>query len=147
MSSTGCCRTQLNLELRTQVSDISKSASSLYTIINKQYHFVTSSDRFPLPVRSAVKSNFTNLCCQNLSKPHTHTHPFNGTSSGTTRVSRYQKGNTNLDLCEARDSEWQWHPLGHMQVCTSLQTDNHASTPLLSFLQTGCPSCRPTNRP
>ena len=31
-----------------------------------------------------------------------------------------------------------------MQVCTSLQTDNHASTPLLSFLQAGCPSCRPT---
>ena len=33
----------------------------------------------------------------------------------------------------------------YMQVCTSLQTDNHASTPLLSFLQAGCPSCRPTN--
>jgi len=32
-----------------------------------------------------------------------------------------------------------------MQVCTSLQTDNYASTPLLSFLQAGCPSCRPTN--
>jgi len=32
-----------------------------------------------------------------------------------------------------------------MHVCTSLQTDNHASTPLLSFLQAGCPSCRPTN--
>ena len=28
-----------------------------------------------------------------------------------------------------RDSEWQWHQLGHMQVCTSFQTDNHASTP------------------
>ena len=27
----------------------------------------------------------------------------------------------------------------------SLQTDNHASTPPLSFLQDGCPSCRPTN--
>jgi len=27
-----------------------------------------------------------------------------------------------------------WHQLGHMQVCTSLQTDNHASTsPLSSF--------------
>jgi len=26
-----------------------------------------------------------------------------------------------------------------------LQTDNHASTPPLSFLQAGCPSCRPTN--
>jgi len=32
-----------------------------------------------------------------------------------------------------------------MQVCTSLQSDNHASTPPLSFLQAGCPSCRPTN--
>ena len=76
---------------------------------------------------------------------HTNTQPFNGPSSGTTRVSRYQKGKTNLDFTEARDSEWQWHQLGHMQVCTSLQTDNHASTPPLSFLQAGCPSCRPTN--
>jgi len=33
-----------------------------------------------------------------------------------------------------------------MQVCTSLQTDNHASTPPLRFLQAGCPSCHPTNR-
>ena len=53
--------------------------------------------------------------------------------SGTTRVSRYQKGKTNLDFTGARDSEWQWHQLGHMQVCISLQTDNHASTPPLSF--------------
>ena len=63
----------------------------------------------------------------------THTHPFNGPYSGTTRVGRYQKGKTNLDFTETRDSEWQWHQLGHMQVCTSLQTDNHASTPPLSF--------------
>jgi len=61
-------------------------------------------------------------------------------------VSRYQKGKTNLDFTEARDSEWQWHQLGHMQVCTSLQTDNHNSTPPLKvFLQAACPSCRPTN--
>ena len=63
----------------------------------------------------------------------THTHTFNGPFSGTTRVSRYQKGKTNLDLTEVRDSEWQWHQLGHMQVCTLLQTDNHASTPPLVF--------------
>ena len=56
---------------------------------------------------------------------HTHTHTFNGPLSATTRVGRYQKGKTNLDFTEARDSERQ---LGHMQVCTSLQTDNHAST-------------------
>ena len=43
-------------------------------------------------------------------------------------MSRYQKGKTNLDFTEARDREWQWHQLCHMQVCTSLQTDNHAST-------------------
>jgi len=60
-------------------------------------------------------------------------------------VSQYQKGKTNLDFTEARDSEWQWHQLAHMQVCTLLQTDNHTSTPPLSFLQAGCPSCRPTN--
>ena len=76
---------------------------------------------------------------------HTHTHPFNGSFSGTTHVSRYQKGKTNLDFTEARDSEWQWHQLGNRQVCTLLQTGNHARTPPLSFLQSGCPSCRPTN--
>jgi len=30
-------------------------------------------------------------------------------------VSRYQKGKTNPDFTEARDSEWQWHQLGCMQ--------------------------------
>jgi len=32
-----------------------------------------------------------------------------------------------------------------MEVCTSFQTDNHASTSPLHFLQARCPSCRPTN--
>jgi len=36
-----------------------------------------------------------------------YTHPLNGPFSGTTRVSQYQKGKTNLDISEARDSEWQ----------------------------------------
>ena len=62
---------------------------------------------------------------------YTHTHPFNSPFSGTTWVSRYQEGKTNLDFTKARDSEWQWNPLGHMQVCTSLQTDNHASSNFL----------------
>jgi len=60
-------------------------------------------------------------------------------------VSRYQKGKTNLYFSEARDSEWQWHQQGHMQVCTALQTDNHASSPPLSFLPAGCPFCCPIN--
>ena len=33
-----------------------------------------------------------------------HTHLFNGPFTGTTQVSRYQKGKTNLDFTEARDS-------------------------------------------
>ena len=77
-----------------------------------------------------------------ITQTHTHTHPFNGPLSRTTRVSRYQKERTNLDFTEARDSEWQWHQLGHMQVCTSLQTDNH---PTDQFLQARCPSRHPTN--
>jgi len=76
---------------------------------------------------------------------HALTRPFNGPFSGTTQVSWYQKSKTSLDFTEARDSDWQWHQLGHMQVCTSLQTDNHASTLPLSFLQAGCSSCHPAN--
>jgi len=61
------------------------------------------------------------------------------------RVSRYQKGKTNLDYTEARHSEWQWHQLGHMQVCTSLHTDDHTSTPSLNFFTGRMPSCSQTN--
>ena len=72
-------------------------------------------------------------------------HPFNGPFSGTTRVSRYQKGRTNLEFAEARDGEWQWHQLGHMQVCTLFLTDNHASTPPLSFYRPDAlPAAQPT---
>ena len=75
---------------------------------------------------------------------HTHTHPFNGPLSGTT-VSRYQKGKTNLDFTEARDSEWQWHQLGHIQVCISFQTDNQTSTPPLFFYRPDAlPAAQPT---
>jgi len=63
----------------------------------------------------------------------THTHPFNGPFSGTTQVSQYQKGKANLDFTGARDSERHWRQLDHMQVCTLHQTDNHTSTPPLSF--------------
>ena len=76
---------------------------------------------------------------------HTHTHPLTALF-GTTQVSRYQKGKTNLDFTKARDSEWQWHQPGHMQVCTSLQTDNHASTPPLSFFTGRMPFLPPNQQ-
>jgi len=61
-------------------------------------------------------------------------------------VSWYQKGKTDLNFTEARESEWQWHQLGHMQVSTSLQTDNHANTPPLSFFYRldALPAAQPT---
>ena len=98
-----------------------------------------------------LSSNITRHSCSMsaelvVSSFITHTHPFNGHFSGTTQVSRYQKGKTNLDFTEARDSEWQWHQLGHMQVCTSLQTDNHASTSPLSFFTGRMPFLPPNQQ-
>ena len=58
------------------------------------------------------------LCGVALRRPELglHTHTFNGPLSGSPRVSRYQKGKTNLDFTGARDSEWQWHQLSDRQV-------------------------------
>jgi len=61
-------------------------------------------------------------------------------------VSRYQKGKTNLDFTEARDSEWQWHQLSHMQASISLQTDNHASIPQLKFFTGRMPFLPPNQQ-
>jgi len=89
-------------------------------------------------------TNFQNSFTGRFSTQHTH--PFNGPFSGTTQVSRYQKGKNNLDFTEARDSEWQWNLLDRMQVCTSLQTDNHASTPPLSFFTGRMPFLSPNQQ-
>jgi len=46
-------------------------------------------------------------------------------------VSQYQKGKTNLDSTEARDSEWQWHPLGHnesLHLAPDRQQHQHPTT-------------------
>ena len=64
-----------------------------------------------------------------------NTHLFNGPLSRTTRVSQYQKGKTNLDFTEARDSEWQWHLLAYASL--------HLAP--LKFFTGWCPSCRPAN--
>jgi len=73
----------------------------------------------------------------------THTRPFNGPFSGTTWVSWYQKGKPNLDFTEARDSEWQWHQLGHMQVCISLQPRQYPTTQVF-YRPDALPAAQPT---
>jgi len=134
------CRPTADIKLKQQTLSWWQKCVSLIKaiIVNAFKQLLNRRDREKL---------FTGIPWNNNKSQHTHTHTtFNGPFSGSIQVSRYQKVKTNLDFTEARDSEWQWHQLGHMQVCTLLQTDNHASTPpLLSFLQAGCPSCRPTN--
>jgi len=73
-----------------------------------------------------------------LSAVHTHTTVLLlcWNLSRTTRVSRYQKGKTNLDLLEAS---------AELYASLHLIPDNHANIPPLRFLQAGCPSCHPTN--
>jgi len=53
-----------------------------------------------------------------------------------------------MALCpEARDSERQWHQLGHVQVCNSLQTDSHADTsPLFFYRPDALPSALPNQQ-
>jgi len=76
---------------------------------------------------------------------HTQTHTFNSPFSRTTQVSQYQKGKTNVDFTEARDSEWQWHQLGRMQVCTSLQTQTMpAPHHSVFYRQDAPPAAQPT---
>jgi len=51
-------------------------------------------------------------CDRRTKHTHTHTHTHKRLTalfSGTTQVSRYQKGKTNLDFIEAIGGEWQWH--------------------------------------
>jgi len=69
-------------------------------------------DALPAAQPTASKHCWTPLLYKLLA--YLLTHPFNGPLSRTTQVSRYQISQTNLDFTEARDSEWQWHQLGHI---------------------------------
>jgi len=97
-----------------------------------------------LSTKLLISEEWLHVC--QIVNSHTHTHLFNGPLSGTTQMSWYQKGKTNLDFTGARDNQRQWYQLGHMQVCTSLQTDNHASTSLLKFFYRpdALPAAQPT---
>jgi len=63
------------------------------------------------------------IFCSKNCYTHTHTHTFNGPLSGTTQVSRYQKGKTNLDFTEARGSGISW------AICKSAPLSRQITTP------------------
>ena len=70
--------------------------------------------------------------------------PFNCPLSMTTRVSRYQKGKPIWILLkqETVSGSGISGPYASLHLAPDR---HHTSTPPLSFLQAGCPSCRPTN--
>ena len=66
---------------------------------------------------------------------HTHTHSrLTAFFSRTTWVGQYQKDKPFWILLKQEMMEWQWHQPDQMQIiCTSLKTENHASTSSPSF--------------
>jgi len=79
---------------------------------------------------------------------HTHTHltalfPGLPRSAGE-QVSRYQKGKTNLDFSEARDSKWQWHQLGYMRLHLAPDRQPHQHPTTLFFYR---PDTLPATQP
>jgi len=78
---------------------------------------------------------------------HTHTHTtqaFYGSLDFVQDclVNWYQKGKTNLDFNEARNSQWKCN----MWICTSLLTGNHATSPPLSFFTGRMPFMPPNQQ-
>jgi len=127
------CLTQIDVLLR----QLNKGSHKQYHAIAQWFSFSDAKDYSEIPpgltptgapnaggwVKIGDFRQITHYISKTVQGRHTHTHSFNGPFSGTTQVSWYQKGKTNLDFTGARDSEWQWHQPCHMQVCTLLQTN------------------------
>ena len=135
----------------TSVTDDSARSNKITHVSVPFHHHRATKTQLPSASKYLVKSfrhwlPFSESVTTVWRHTHPFTHPFNGPFSGTTQVSRYQKGKTNLNFTGATDSEWQRHQLGCMQVCTSLQTDNHASTPPLKFFTGRMPFLPPNQQ-
>jgi len=93
---------------------------------------------------SSAECAHYNLCdWQVLTNTHTHT-TILWPSEICPGSPEWATTRTNLDFTEARDNEWQWHQLGHMQICTSPQLTT--PTPHLSvfYRPDALPVAQPT---
>ena len=115
------------------------SANYVATGIVQQKYLSTEISRRKLTKANSATNSLT------MSHTHTHTHtrltalcPGLPGSAGTRKAK-------SIRILLKWDSEWQWHQLGHMHVCTLRQTDNHASTQPLSFFRPDAlPAAQPT---
>ena len=94
----GCIQLNLTSSPQTQVCLL--PTGELKTAVSRRQLVKTAT----LPAGGREISLFT-MSENNKYKLDNGTHPFNGPLSGSTRVSRYQKGKTNLDFTEARDKK------------------------------------------
>ena len=136
----------LNRVLKT--NSFRECAPKIALSLSPEALFSPKCTKYRLAVGQSLMASICRLVSQNWSTAAAvwylliiHTHPFNGPFSGTTQVSRYQKGKTNLYFTEARDSEWQWLQLGHVQVCKITTPAPHHSV----FYRPGAlPAIQPT---
>ena len=85
-----------------------KKANHHIAMSGSETRFRTTQPTQQICERLALEyTDITHRCWYLKFRPTKHTHPFNGPFSGSTRGNRYQKGKTNVDFTEARDSEWQ----------------------------------------
>jgi len=93
-----------------------------------------------------LKYNASHLCLIVIKLLNNNNNHFTASFSGQLGYTGTRKAEPFWILIKQEMMVWQWHQLDHIQIiCTSLQTDNHTSTSVLNFMQTGCSSCHPTN--
>ena len=105
------------------------------------------SGRSRLPVNTAdlsqrfqiLKIDRVNMANVVSSCNHTHTR-LTALFPGRPRWAGTRKGKNQSGFY------WQWHQQGYLQVCTSLQADNHASTAPLSFFTGQMPLLPPNQQ-
>ena len=97
-----CCTQEHNNKLQHLCFNSHIPAEPTFVTSCFFFHF---SKRKPLGIsgKGFLQTGYPSSNCIKTIKALAHTHPFNGPFSGTTQVSRYQKGRTNLDFTEARD--------------------------------------------
>jgi len=109
-----------------------------YSLDDDNVFLVVSSAAQKQTLRKQTEKHFSNRSCN----CETHTHPFNSPFSGTTRVSRYQKGKTNLDFTEiVSGSGISW------AICKSAPCSRQTITPAPHNSVFYRPDALPTTQP
>ena len=88
---------------------------------------------------STPHHSFLQARCSSWRTEHTHTHPVNGPFSGTTRVSRYQKGKKIWMLLSGSGIRW--------TICKSAPRSRQITTPALHHSVFYRPDALPVAQP